>query len=61
MTQIPSRAMPQNLEAERALLGSTLLDNSVLGLASNEISGNDLFSATHCRIFSAAMILSDPG
>jgi hypothetical protein len=44
-----------NLEAERALLGSVLLDNSALDLILPSLSTDDLFSSAH-RIIYRAMI-----
>ena len=52
-----NQAAFQNLEAERALLGSVLLDNSALYLALDRVSEDDFFSqanrlvfATMCRV-----------
>jgi replicative DNA helicase len=49
---------PQNLEAERALLGSILIDNSALDRASELIGAEDFFSRAHQLIFSEMLVMS---
>ena len=63
---IPSasdRALPQNLEAERALLGSILLDNQALAIALNgeEIRASDFFSQAHRLTFEKMSRLKETG
>lgn len=53
------KAVPQNLEAERALLGSILLDNGALNLAVGTVGRDDLFSESHRTIFSRMLDLSE--
>ena len=47
-----SQSVPHNLEAERALLGSILLDNSAMYTALDAISEDDLYSQSNRLIFS---------
>ncbi len=51
--------VPQSLEAERALLGSILLDNGVLNIALEAISKDDFFSEAHRMIFEKMLGLSE--
>ena len=53
------KPVPQNLEAERALLGSVLLDNQTLNPALEHIHRNDFFSESHRRIFEKMVDLSE--
>ena len=53
------KPVPQNLEAERALLGSILLDNQTLNPALEHIHRNDFFSESHRRIFEKMVELSE--
>src|SRR5208337_3339689 len=46
-TTASDRAVPHNLEAERALLGSILLDNSALNMALEVVGRDDFFSEAH--------------
>ena len=50
-TTINERAALHNLEAERALLGSILLDNGTLPVAQVNLGRNDLYSEAHRMIF----------
>ena len=52
------RLVPQNLEAERALLGSILLDNSILPMAIEGIGKDDFFSEAHRLIFETMVALA---
>jgi len=45
------RALPHNLDVERALLGSALLDSRVLAHVRGELSPDDFYSAGHRLIF----------
>lgn len=58
-TAVTERAFPHNLEAERALLGSILLDNGVLNQVLETIDLNDFFSDGHRTIFEKMMLLSE--
>jgi replicative DNA helicase len=53
------RAVPHNLEAERALLGSILLDNGALNLALEVVSKDDFFSEAHRTTFEKMLDLSE--
>lgn len=48
---VSERAFPHNLEAERALLGSVLLDNSALNVALEVVGKDDFFSEAHRLAF----------
>jgi replicative DNA helicase len=56
---VAERAVPQNLEAERALLGSIILDNGALNLAVGTVGRDDFFSDSHRAIFSKMLELSE--
>jgi len=58
-TTVSEKAFPHNLEAERALLGSILLDNGVLNQVLEIIDRNDFFSDGHRAIFEKMMLLSE--
>lgn len=53
------RTVPHNLEAERALLGSILLDNSALNQALEIIAKDDFFSEGHRLTFEKMLDLSE--
>ena len=53
------KQVPQNLEAERALLGFILLDNSALNTVVEQVSREDFFSESHRRIFQKMLELSE--
>lgn len=53
------KGVPHNLEAERALLGSILLDNAALDLVSDQVSREDLYSESHRLIYDAMHDLSE--
>jgi replicative DNA helicase len=54
-----SRIPPQNIEAERAVLGALLHDNLSLGAALELIEAGDFYGDAHRRIFGAIVALSD--
>ena len=56
---VVERAVPHNLEAERALLGSIILDNGALNLAVGTVGRDDFFSESHRAIFSKMLELSE--
>jgi len=58
-TTVSEKAFPHNLEAERALLGSILLDNGVLNQTLEFIDKNDFFSDGHRTIFEKMLMLSE--
>lgn len=51
--------MPCSIEAERAILGAVLLDNSYLQAATEKLTPGDFFHDHHRRIFSAMIALRD--
>ena len=53
------RGLPQNLEAERALLGSVLLDNSALNVALETLTREDFFSESHRLMFEKMVAISE--
>jgi replicative DNA helicase len=53
------RAVPHNLEAERALLGSILLDNSALNMALEVVGRDDFFSEAHRITFEKMVGISE--
>ncbi len=48
-----SSALPQNVEAERAVLGAVLIDNLALATISPILRESDFFLDTHRRIYAA--------
>jgi replicative DNA helicase len=53
------RAVPHNLEAERALLGSILIDNSSLNIVLEHVSKDDFFSEAHRTTFEKMLEISE--
>ncbi len=53
------RAFPHNLEAERALLGSILLDNGALNVALETVGKDDFFSEAHRFMFEKMIEISE--
>ena len=53
------RVAPHNLEAERALLGSILLDNSAINLALEGVGKDDFFSEAHRITFDKMVAISE--
>ncbi|MEJ2471410.1 MAG: replicative DNA helicase [Desulfuromonadales bacterium] len=53
------RLPPQNLEAEMSVLGGILLENEALNRALEQLRPEDFYRATHGKIFSALIALSD--
>jgi len=58
-TSALDRGLPQNLEAERALLGSVLLDNSALNVALETLTREDFFSESHRLMFEKMTAISE--
>lgn len=48
---VSERELPHNLEAERAVLGAILVDNSLLPLALGIVTPASFFRAAHSRVF----------
>jgi replicative DNA helicase len=55
------RVPPQNLEAERSILGGILLENQALNAAMETLTERDFYSESHRKIYSAIVALSDRG
>lgn len=53
------RALPHNLEAERALLGSILLDNAALNVALESLKPADFYSEAHRLTFQKMIELTE--
>ncbi len=53
------RALPQNLEAERSILGAILLDNHMLNTAIEKLRAEDFFLDPHRRIFDRMTALGE--
>jgi replicative DNA helicase len=58
---LSDRTVPHNLEAERALLGSILLDNSALNFALETLGKEDFYSEAHRHTFESMSELSEKG
>jgi hypothetical protein len=53
----PLPQLPQNLEAERSVLGAIILDNKALDVALGRITAGDFFLDAHKLIFSETIVL----
>jgi replicative DNA helicase len=53
------RPLPQNLEAERSILGAVLLDNHALNAAVEKLRSEDFFLPQHRRIFERMIHLGE--
>ncbi len=51
------RALPNNVEAERFILGAVLLDNATLNQAAEHLKPDDFFLVSHRRIFEKMLAL----
>jgi replicative DNA helicase len=56
---VTERAFPHNLEAERAVLGSILLDNGALNVTLETLSKDDFFSEAHRVTFEKMLEISE--
>jgi replicative DNA helicase len=54
-----ARLPPQNLEAERAVLGGVLLDNGLLDVVLDLVQEDDFYREAHRQIFGAMLALSE--
>jgi replicative DNA helicase len=55
------RVPPHNDDAERALLGATLIDENTVGIAQQYLKPEDFYSGRHRKIFEAIIKLSNTG
>src|ERR1039458_6716126 len=53
------RPLPQNLEAERSILGAILLDNNALNAAVEKLKPEDFFHDHHRRIYQQMITLGE--
>jgi replicative DNA helicase len=53
------RPLPNNLEAERSVLGAVLLDNNALNAAIENLRAEDFFLDQHRRVFTQMIALSE--
>src|SRR6202040_642443 len=53
------RQLPQNLDAERSVLGAILLDNHALNTAIEKLKPEDFFHDPHRRIFNQMVQLGE--
>jgi replicative DNA helicase len=59
MSAVAEKSLPHNLDAERALLGSILLDNGALNAVAGTVAPDDLFADRHRLIFQQIIHLSE--
>jgi replicative DNA helicase len=59
--KILEKVPPQNLEAEQAVLGAILLQNSSLNKALEQITPDDFYKSAHRKIFSAMIQMNQTG
>ena len=57
VTTLTDKLPPQNVEAERACLGSMLLDKEAIEVAIDILKGDDFYSSSHRLIFEAVLAL----
>lgn len=55
------KGLPNNLEAERAILGAILLDNLMINQAAERLRRDDFFLDSHRRIFEKMLLLYESG
>jgi replicative DNA helicase len=55
------RALPNNVEAERFILGAILLENTTLNQAAEHLKPDDFFLVSHRRIFEKMLALFETG
>src|SRR5712671_4397382 len=53
------RPLPQNLEAERSILGAILLDNNALNAAIENLRPEDFFLEQHRRVYTQMISLGE--
>ncbi len=55
------RALPNNIEAERSILGAILLDNTTVNQAAEMLQRDDFFLDSHRRIYDKMLYLMEQG
>lgn len=60
-TLTTGRVPPQNLEAEKSVLGSILLDNEAAYQVAEILQEKDFYREAHCKIFQGILALLDRG
>lgn len=60
-TPQPLRLPPHDLEAERAVLGSILLDKDAINLVRDLLEPDDFYAEKHAHVYRAAVALADAG
>src|SRR5579864_9205049 len=55
------KPLPQNLEAERCILGSVMVDNRALSLAVKHVSSGDFFLHQNQKIFRCMLSMTEAG
>ncbi len=53
------KPLPNNLDAERCVLGAILLDNNALNVAIQHLQSEDFFLDQHCRVFLQMLRMRD--
>lgn len=61
ITEIKTRELPQNMEAEQAILGSLLIDNRGLEKVGDFLREEHFFTPAHGRIFAAIVTMNERG
>src|SRR5258708_33467991 len=54
-------AVPQNLEAEKSILGAILVDNKALPVAAKTVTSGDFFSTINQKIFRRMIQMTESG
>lgn len=55
------RVLPQNMEAEQAVVGSMIMDKEAISVASEMLTGDDFYSKQYGVVFDTMVELSDQG
>ena len=55
------RSLPNSSEAERAILGGVVLDNSLISQAIELLKAEDFYVPSHRRVFTAMIALFERG
>jgi replicative DNA helicase len=55
----PTQALPQNIEAEAALLGALMIDNRLIEDVQLKLRSHHFFEPLHARIYEAILKMTD--